>query len=52
MGLGGFADRRFGDGNQTPDTIELATTASALPGFLEDGEDAALGRPGCSRCRR
>ncbi|MGI8753081.1 MAG: DinB family protein [Acidimicrobiales bacterium] len=35
LGLGGFADRRFGEGSLTPNAVELATTVEALPGFLQ-----------------
>lgn len=35
MALGGFADRRFGQGSLTPDTIDFPSRAEDVRGFLD-----------------
>jgi hypothetical protein len=36
LGIGGFANRRFGDGKLTIDQISFPPRASAVPGFLDE----------------
>ena len=36
LGLGGFADRRFGPGTLTVERIDFPSKAAAVPGFLAD----------------
>ncbi len=36
MGVGGFANRLFGDGTLTPTTVEYPATVSNLPAFLAE----------------
>jgi hypothetical protein len=36
MAVGGFANRRFGDGTLTPEQIDFPSSAAGVPGFLAE----------------